>query len=139
MPTVPCNADGSENFAGAAIGLDNDGNDLYDGDDTACSVSGVPVNGVAQAKLLQNHPNPFNPTTEITYVVERPGLVSVNVYSVAGKRVRTLVNARHDEATTYRATWDGRDDDGRPLPSGVFFYRLETSGASEMKTMVLLK
>jgi len=139
MPTAPCNDDGSENFAGAAIGLDNDGNDVYDTDDAACSVTGVPDHALAAARLLQNHPNPFNPYTQIKYVVERPGQVRLNVYSVAGKLVRTLVNGRHEEAKTYQTSWDGRDDDGRPLPSGVFFYRLESPDASVMKTMVLLK
>lgn len=139
MPTASCNDDGSENFAGAAIGLDNDGNELYDVDDVGCNTSGVPDNGFAVVQLRQNHPNPFNPTTQIKYVVERPGQVRLQVYSMAGKLVRTLVDAHHDEARTYEATWSGRDNSGRPLPSGVFFYRLESPNGSEMKTMVLLK
>jgi hypothetical protein len=138
IPTAACNDDGSENFAGATIGLDNDGNDVYDGDDADCNLSGVPQ-GSSVARLLQNHPNPFNPSTQIKYVVEQPGQVRLHIYAVNGKRVRTLVDAHHDVAMTYEATWNGRDDTGRPLPSGVFFYRLESAVASEMKTMVLLK
>jgi len=138
IPTAGCNDDGSENFAGLAIGLDNDGDLLYDTDDPGCSLAAVPA-PIAAARLLQNHPNPFNPSTNIKYVVARPGHVRLQVYSVTGDLVRTLVNAHHDEALTYQATWDGRDNQGRTVPSGVFFYRLETAGAAEMKTMVLLK
>jgi hypothetical protein len=139
IPTGSCNDDGSENFAGLAIGLDNDGDTLYDADDPSCSVSGVPNQSIQMARLLQNHPNPFNPSTEIQYVTKGSGHVLLQVFSVNGELVRTLVNAHHDQARTYQVTWNGRADDGRLVPSGVFFYRLESPGGSEMKKMILLK
>jgi len=139
IPTGSCNDDGSETFAGLAIGLDNDGDTLYDTDDPGCGVSGAPDQSIQVARLLQNHPNPFNPTTEIRYVTEGSGHVLLQVFSVNGELVRTLVNAHHDKARTYQVTWNGRAEDGRLLPSGVFFYRLDSPGGSEMKKMILLK
>jgi len=139
MPTDSCNDDGSEDFAGLSTGLDNNGDDLYDGDDPGCGISGVSTHSFPTASLLQNHPNPFNPSTHIKYVLDGPGHVRLQVFSVNGELVRTLVNAQHDQAMTYQVTWDGRNKDGRALPSGVFFYRLESPGGVEMKKMVLLK
>jgi len=139
IPTGSCNDDGSEDFAGLTIGLDNDGDGQYDGDDPGCSITGVAAHSFPKARLLQNHPNPFNPSTHIQYVLDGPGHVLLQVFSVNGELVRTLVNAHHDNALTYQVTWNGRNDDGRSLPSGVFFYRLESPSGVEMKKMVLLK
>ena len=139
IPTDSCNDDGSENFAGAMAGLDNDGDQLYDGADTDCSISAVPGQPVIGSMLLQNHPNPFNPSTHIKYALEGSGHVLLQVFSLNGKLVRTLVNSHHDQGSTYQVTWDGRDYNGRPMPSGIFFYRLETPFGAEMKKMVLLK
>ncbi len=139
MPTVPCNDDGSENFAGLSIGLDNDGDGLYDAVDPECNLSGLPDGVLPVAMLSQNHPNPFNPSTTIEYMVSSPGQVRLQVFSMSGKLVTTLVDAQHDVADTYQAVWNGHDDQGRPLPSGVFFYRLASSRGSEMKKMILLK
>jgi hypothetical protein len=139
MPTSACNDDGSENFAGLAIGLDNDGNDLYDEADASCNLSNIGDQPVPIARLLQNHPNPFNPSTTIEYAVEKPGDILLQVFSLNGNHVRTLVNRHHGEAMTYQVTWNGRDDGGNLQASGVFFYRLEAAGASEMKKMILIK
>lgn len=138
IPTGPCNDDGSENFAGAATGLDNDGDQLYDTGDPGCDLSAVPIS-FSSARLLQNHPNPFNPTTNIQYVMDEPGHALLQVFSLTGERVRTLVNADHDRAQTYQVTWNGQGEDGRDLPSGIYFYRLESPQGVEMKKMVLLK
>jgi len=138
MPTGPCNDDGSEHFAGATFGLDNDGNLVYDTADPGCDISAVPVSS-PMARLLQNHPNPFNPTTNIQYVIDESGHVLLQVFSVTGELVRTLVNANHDRADTYQVTWNGEGEDGRSLPSGIYFYRLDSPNGVEMKKMVLLK
>jgi hypothetical protein len=139
IPTDSCNDDGSEQFAGLTIGLDNDGDTLYDSDDPGCSVSGAPNQSARAGVLLQNHPNPFNPSTEIRYVTKEAGHVLLQVFSVNGGLVRTLVNAHHGRGGTYQVTWNGRAEDGRLSPSGVYFYRLESSGDAEMKKMILLK
>jgi hypothetical protein len=88
--------------------------------------------------LKQNYPNPFNPLTHISFSVSVPGLVELQVYDVSGRPVRTLVEGWR-EAQHYDVAWDGRDDSGKAVASGVYFYQLEASGYKESKKMVLLK
>jgi subtilisin family serine protease len=99
----------------------------------------VPEPSPAADVLRQNAPNPFNPATTISYQVQSAQTpVRIMVYTVAGRLVRTLVNGL-ESAGNHEVTWDGRDDDGRGLPSGVYFYRIETPGSSEQRKMVLLR
>ncbi|HET6348148.1 MAG TPA: C25 family cysteine peptidase [Candidatus Krumholzibacteria bacterium] len=99
---------------------------------------------VSRAALGQNYPNPFNPTTKIDYWVPdgaRSGAqagVSLIVYDVRGARVRTLVSGPKD-AGRYVAVWDGRDDAGSPVSSGIYFYRMTAPGFATTRKMVLLK
>ncbi|HET6348150.1 MAG TPA: C25 family cysteine peptidase [Candidatus Krumholzibacteria bacterium] len=98
---------------------------------------------VARAGLGQNFPNPFNPSTHIEYWVPdqrgpRQSTVSLVIYDVRGARVRTLVNATQP-AGRYRVQWDGRNDDGAPVSSGIYFYRMATTNFSETRKMLLLK
>ena len=91
-------------------------------------------------QLEQNVPNPFNPSTRITYVVQSPTAVRVNldVFDVRGRLVRQLV---HDRASTGQVVvaWDGRDDDGGEVSSGVYFYRLVAGSTTITRRMTLLK
>ncbi len=89
--------------------------------------------------LEQNYPNPFNPETTIRYSLTERAATRLEIYSLIGRRVRTLVSEVQPPGT-YRIVFDGRDDFGRPLPSGVYFYRL-TSGRNHvaMKKMLLMK
>jgi hypothetical protein len=100
------------------------------------------VDGVASApgRLDQNAPNPFNPVTTIRYAVNRDGArVTVDVYDVAGRRIATLVDGPH-ESGGYATIWEGKDDDGRPVASGVYFCRLSVDNAwSQARKLVLLK
>jgi len=88
--------------------------------------------------LGQNHPNPFNPRTSISYGLERAGAVSLRVYDLRGQEVRRLVDGFR-EAGTYVATWDGRDAAGRRSGSGVYVYRLRTQDGVEVRRMTLLQ
>ena len=88
--------------------------------------------------LAQNFPNPFNPETIIRYSVARPGPVAVRIYNVSGLLVRTLVN-KVQPAGEYTARWNGIDDQGRPVPSGAYFYRLESLGFADSKKLILLR
>lgn len=83
--------------------------------------------------LLQNYPNPFNPSTNISFTLQASGFTSLKVYDVLGREVAALVNELK-EAGHYTATWNAAGH-----PSGVYFYRLTTPGAVEMRKMVLLK
>jgi hypothetical protein len=91
------------------------------------------------SQLFQNAPNPFNPETSIRYSVGVGGRVTIRVYGVGGTLVRTLVDRQHAPGA-YSVRWDGKDDSGRRLSSGVYFYKLETaSGASDAKKLLMLK
>jgi uncharacterized repeat protein (TIGR01451 family) len=88
--------------------------------------------------LSQNYPNPFNPTTEITYAIPVAGDVSLRVYDVSGKLVRTLVEGVKGGGA-YTASWDGKDSAGRFVASGLYFYRMEAGRYIQTRRMVFLK
>ena len=88
--------------------------------------------------LKQNYPNPFNPTTTIEFSIPTNLKVTLSVYNVLGQKVRTLVNDRLP-AKHYRVLWDGTDDRGNLVPSGVYFYTIRTDGFSATKKMILMK
>jgi hypothetical protein len=89
-------------------------------------------------KLSQNFPNPFNPTTTIKFDMKEKGPVTLKVYNVAGQLVRTLVDDVRD-AAAYSIAWDGRNNIGSDVASGIYFYKMETNGFSETRKMVLLR
>ena len=93
----------------------------------------------AVAKLHQNVPNPFNPTTTIQFDLARDGQVRLQVFDVAGHLVRTLVNGAMTRGYNQSATWNGLDESGRRVPSGVYFYQLVTDELTATKKMVMLK
>ncbi len=100
-----------------------------------------PVSGETPRKLVklaQNHPNPFNPSTDIKFSISRQGHVELAVYDLSGHKVRTLVSDTR-EAGDYRVTWDGRDDTGGQASSGLYFYRLTTNGKTISRKMTLVK
>lgn len=90
--------------------------------------------------LEQNYPNPFNPETSIAYQLPKDALVSLQVYNLTGQVVATLVNGKKP-AGHHSALWNGRDEAGRQLPSGVYFYRLLVNQGewAQVKKMTLLK
>jgi hypothetical protein len=88
--------------------------------------------------LHVNYPNPFNPMTNIKFELDRPGHVQLEVFDLAGRRIRTLVD-EHLTANVHIRQWDGRDDRGRLVPSGAYYYRLDTGNFSAMQKMLLLK
>ena len=96
---------------------------------------------VASRNYLENAaPNPFNPTTNIRFGVKDRGHVTLKVYNVAGQLVRTLVNeVRSPRPEGFEVTWDGRNDSGSAVSSGVYFYKLSTANFTQTKKMVLLK
>ena len=83
--------------------------------------------------LNQNYPNPFNPVTKINFDIPKQGLVSLRIYDILGREVRTLVN-EFKAPGSYSVDFNGAD-----LSSGVYFYRLESNGFSDIKRMMLIK
>jgi hypothetical protein len=89
--------------------------------------------------LLQNCPNPFNPTTEIGFDLTREETVSLVVHDLSGRRVRTLLDRVPQGAGRHAVTWDGHDQAGQRAASGLYFYRLDTGTAAQTRKMILLK
>ncbi len=89
--------------------------------------------------LSQNYPNPFNPTTTIKYTIAQRSRVSLRIYNVAGQLVRTLVDQMQTPDAVRPVTWNGLDESGQPVASGVYFYKLVTNNFSQTKKMVALK
>lgn len=86
-----------------------------------------------QFALEQNYPNPFNPSTAITYQVSKAGLVTIKVYDLLGQEVTSLVNEEKVPGT-YRVTWNAEG-----IPSGVYFYTMNSSSFAATRQMILLK
>jgi hypothetical protein len=88
--------------------------------------------------LQQNYPNPFNPATQIHYELPKAGQVSLIIYNSLGQEVRRLVD-RVQPAGYYQVTWNGRDQYGKPAPSGIYHYRLQAGGFVSTKKMMMAK
>ncbi|MCB9208829.1 MAG: T9SS type A sorting domain-containing protein [Ignavibacteriales bacterium] len=93
---------------------------------------------VDKFELSNNYPNPFNPTTNINFTIPKLTKVSVVIYNNLGQKVRTLVNNKVLSGN-HTTVWNGRNDFGNSVPSGVYYYRLEAGSNSITKSMVLLK
>jgi hypothetical protein len=101
--------------------------------------SGIEDGEVRRLALRQNYPNPFNPLTKVAFTVpEGAGRVNLTVHNVTGRVVRTLVDEELPAGPAL-AVWDGTDDHGRPLASGIYFARLASNEESAFRKMTLLK
>jgi len=88
------------------------------------SISGDLPNSFA---LMQNYPNPFNPETEIKYDLPQPGNVNISVFNAQGQKVKVLING-HQHAGSHTMQWDGKDEKGSPVTSGIYIFRLQAVG-----------
>ena len=89
-------------------------------------------------ELSQNYPNPFNPNTEIRFRLAKSEKVELVVFDILGRKVATILNATAN-AGKHVALWNGRDDFGYPVASGVYIYRLQTKNFVQSKKMILMK
>ena len=89
-------------------------------------------------KLSHNYPNPFNPATTINYSVRRRAHVDISIYNLLGQKTSTVVN-EVKTAGQHIATWDGKDHNGEPVATGVYFYQIKAGDFTESKKMLLLK
>jgi hypothetical protein len=101
-------------------------------------VSGVDITGGQRFFLYQNYPNPFNPTTNISFTLPGETQVSLSVYNIEGRLIKTLVNGSV-EGGLQVVTWDGTDAQGNPVSTGVYLYRLRAGNNVMTKKMILLK
>lgn len=97
-----------------------------------------PVETPVATHLERPFPNPFNPSTTIAFSLDVGSQVRLDIYDVAGRRVRTLLDERRT-ATRHTVVWDGRNDAGEGMPSGVYFVRLEAPSLTETRKVLLLK
>jgi len=91
----------------------------------------------AALHLAQNYPNPFNSVTSIQYTLPRDSFVRLSIYNISGQLVRTLVN-RPQKPGNYTVSWDGRNNNGEELSSGIYLYRLDMGEFKDTKKMILL-
>ena len=97
----------------------------------------------AESALLQNYPNPFNPETWIPYQLNQENPVLIKIYGVSGQLIRTL-DMGHQDADLYvskskAAYWDGKNEAGEEITSGVYFYSITAGDFSAMRKMVVAK
>ncbi len=92
----------------------------------------------ARTELYANTPNPFNPATQLSFALSRQGNVRLQIYSVQGRLVATLVDGELP-AGPHSVTWQGRDDAGRLVSSGAYIVRLEAPDATQSRRITLMK
>ena len=117
----------------AAIDLDGS-SEFYESSVAILSLS-IPDNW----ELAQNYPNPFNPSTTINFSLPEPGLVSLHVYNMRGELVNTLLNRESYNWGHYQLIWDGRNQYGATVASGVYFYRMQGEGFIKTRKMTLVR
>ncbi len=129
--------------------LQSNGDDVWAGgwniDDFL--VTGGLVSGVSRSKaeaiqlnyfLYDNFPNPFNPDTKISYAIPKNQYVELKIFDVLGRKIKTLIREKR-ETGFHQTTWDGTDENGNAVASGLYFYQLKTGEFSATKKLLLLK
>jgi len=96
------------------------------------------VENPTKYSLYQNFPNPFNPTTQIRFDLPKQSQVTISIFNVTGQLIRRLVSSDY-EAGNHNIVWNGRDDLGKPVASGLYLYTIRVSGFVRTKKMVMLK
>ena len=89
-------------------------------------------------ELSQNFPNPFNPSTDIQFTVGKDALVSLNIYDIQGRLVSSLVDNSFYSSGSYKITWDGNNQHGTQVPSGMYMYKLVSEHQTVSRKMVLM-
>jgi flagellar hook assembly protein FlgD len=87
---------------------------------------------------IKNYPNPFNPQTAISFELAQTEMVNIDIYNIKGQRINTLSSQRYS-AGEHSVIWNGNDDYGNRMPSGLYFYRIVTDSSSATAKMMLMK
>ncbi len=148
-PQNPVHVGSLPRWSGGGCIASNDENIFFTGNDSylsvfpaACSVvSSVPVVGPRSGGpvLIGNYPNPFNPSTSISYWLPKEAAVSLDVYDLGGHFITAIIKGEVISSGSHTALWDGRDRSGALTASGVYLYRLNVDGSSDSGRMVLVK
>ncbi len=126
-PCAPANNSCGELMGAMEVTCDNP-NDLIELAEVECPAF----------ELLQNHPNPFNPYTIISYVLPHSQYVCIEIYNLLGQEVRRLVDGKQCLGS-HQLIWDGKDNGGNPVASGIYFYRLESGAFEKTRKMTLIR
>lgn len=121
-----------------ALGWFLDDISIHEGTPPATNVFASEANLPTRHDLFNNYPNPFNPRTTIKYQIAEATKVRVIIYNLLGQKVKTLIDQKQQPGH-FQVAWDGRNEIGQTVPSGVYFYKLETEQFSKVKKMLLLK
>jgi hypothetical protein len=89
-------------------------------------------------RFLKNYPNPFNPTTNIQFDLTQAGKTEVNIYNIKGQKVKTLLYQELDVGV-HNFVWSGKDDNGKRVASGVYFYKVTVNKQERIRKMILIK
>lgn len=104
---------------------------------TAPTASSSSVN-TAKQFMAFNYPNPFNPSTTIEYILPKTTNVNVSIYNVKGQKIKTLVNKKQNAGKS-TVFWNGFDNNGNTVGSGIYFYKIRTKSKTLTKKMILIK
>jgi Secretion system C-terminal sorting domain len=88
--------------------------------------------------FIKNYPNPFNPTTTISFEITEVGKTQIEVFNAKGQKVRTLLN-ENLEIGLHSVEWKGNDSNNKRVASGIYFYRISVNGQQKIKKMIMLK
>ena len=88
--------------------------------------------------LLQNYPNPFNPTTKISYDLPEASVVTLSIYDLMGREIRTMINSEQT-AGFKNIQWNATDNLGKSVPAGMYIYTIQAGEFRQTRKMVLLK
>jgi endonuclease I len=128
----------------AVYDIQHNRNPFIDRPDFVLKVYGSEMSAAPEAVVManillhQNVPNPFNPSTTISYELKEAGPVQLQIFDVAGRLVRNLVQ-EEQAAGPHQMNWNGRGQEDQTCAAGVYFYRIRTEGADETKRMLLVK
>ena len=112
---------------------------IFSGDSNyVTSVKDNPLLKPLDFNLQQNYPNPFNPSTTIEYTLQKEDKVELKIFNVLGKEIKTLIN-KSQQNGNYKVVWDGTDNKGEKVSSGIYFYRLQINNATVTKKAVFIK
>jgi flagellar hook capping protein FlgD/FG-GAP repeat protein len=141
--TGDMNGNGVDDFAASAK-LSTDPFDrgevfIFSGDSSiSTSVKDDKLNLPRYFTLSQNYPNPFNSTTVISYTLLRRAMVQLEIFNIAGNKVKTLIE-KEAAAGSHQVVWDGKDESGQPVSSGIYLYQIKAGDFVETKKMQLVK
>ena len=112
----------------------------YYGDNELITDAGEVIPEIAKFNLHQNFPNPFNPTTTIAFSIPNMAKIDLNIYNVKGQKVKTLISSETMDQGEQQVSWNGKDDEGKQVSTGIYFYKLRADNEDiSIKKCLLLK